>query len=98
MNELIKIRKTVTHVETIRHDGGPPINEPLKKGAVLIVLRNPYAGSYVEDVMPMMDALKSVGLQAAQELISLLGGADKIQSYGKGSIVGEERELEHRAL
>ena len=62
MSELIQIRKTVTHVETIRHDGGPPINEPLKKGAVLIVLSNPYAGSYVEDVMPMMDAPQSMTL------------------------------------
>ena len=58
MSELIQIRKTVTHVETIRHEGGPPLEEPLKKGAIMIVLRNPYAGSFVEDVMPMMEALK----------------------------------------
>ncbi|MEC9230513.1 MAG: amino acid synthesis family protein, partial [SAR324 cluster bacterium] len=65
---------------------------------ILIVLKNPFAGSYVEDVLPMMDALKPVGLEAAQELISLLGGAGQIQSYGKGSIVGEDGELEHGAL
>ncbi len=98
MSELIQIRKTVTHVETIRHEGGPPLEEPLKKGAIMIVLRNPYAGSFVEDVMPMMEALKPSGLKAAQELISLLGGVDRIQSYGKGSIVGENGELEHGAL
>ena len=98
MIEMINVRKTVTLVETIRHDGGTPPEKPLKKGAILIVLKNPFAGSYVEDVLPMMDALKPVGLEAAQELISLLGGAGQIQSYGKGSIVGEDGELEHGAL
>ena len=93
MSELIQIRKTVTHVETIRHEGGPTLEEPLKKGAIMIVLRNPYAGSFVEDVMPMMDALKPSGLEAAHELISLLGGVDRIKSYGKGAIVGESGEL-----
>jgi Protein of unknown function (DUF1185). len=34
----------------------------------------------------------------ANQLIELLGGADQIQSYGKGSIVGEAGELEHGAL
>ena len=98
MSEMINVRKTVTLVETIRHEGGTPPEKPLKKGAILIVLKNPFAGSYVEDVLPMMDALKPVGLEAAQELISLLGGAVQIQSYGKGSIVGEDGELEHGAL
>ena len=88
----------MTLVETIRNEGGTPPEKPLKKGAILIVLKNPFAGSYVEDVLPMMDALKPVGLEAAQELISLLGGAGQIQSYGKGSIVGEDGELEHGAL
>ena len=98
MSEMINVRKTVTLVETIRHEGGTPPEKPLKKGAILIVLKNPFAGSYVEDVLPMMDALKPVGLEAAQELISLLGGASQIQSYGKGSIVGEDGELEHGAV
>ena len=68
MSEMINVRKTVTLVETIRHEGGTPPAKPLKKGAILIVLKNPFAGSYVEDVLPMMDALKPVGLEAAQEL------------------------------
>jgi len=98
MNDLIKVRKIVTHVENIFHEGGPVRIEPIKKGAILIVLENPYAGSYVEDITPMMEALKPIGLDAANQLIELLGGADQIQSYGKGSIVGEAGELEHGAL
>ena len=98
MNDLIKVRKIVTHIENIYHEGGPANTEPIKKGAILIVLENPYAGSYVEDITPMMEALKPMGLDAANQLIGLLGGADQIQSYGKGSIVGEAGELEHGAL
>ena len=98
MNDLIKVRKIVTHVENIFHEGGPTQTEPIKKGAVLIVLENPYAGSYVEDITPMMEALKPIGLDAANQLIELLGGVEQIQSYGKGSIVGEAGELEHGAL
>jgi len=98
MNDLIKVRKIVTHVENIFHEGGPAHKDPIKKGAVLIVLENPYAGSFIEDITPMMEALKPMGLDAANRLIDLLGGADQIQSYGKGSIVGESGELEHGAL
>ena len=98
MNELIKIRKIVTHVENIYHEGGQARKEAIKKGAILIVLENPYAGEFVDEIVSMMDALKPVGLDAAEQLIKLLGGADKIQSYGKGSIVGEAGELEHGAL
>ncbi len=98
MNDLIKVRKMVTHVENIFHEGGPANNDPIKKGAILIVLENPYAGSFVEDITPMMEALKPIGLDAANNLIDLLGGADQVQSYGKGSIVGEAGELEHGAL
>ena len=98
MNYLIKVRKIVTHVENIFHEGGPAHKDPIKKGAVLIVLENPYAGSFVEDITPMMEALKPIGLDAANQLIDLLGGADQIQSYGKASIVGKSGELEHGAL
>ena len=98
MSNLIKVRKIVTHIENIYHEGGQAHSEPIKKGAVLIVLKNPYAGSYVEDITPMMEALKPIGLDAANQLIELLGGVEQIQSSGKGSIVGEAGELEHGAL
>ncbi|MGA1598686.1 MAG: amino acid synthesis family protein [bacterium] len=98
MSELVKIRKMVTYIETIHHEGGPVRPEPYLKGAVLVVLENPYAGGYVEDVSPMMEALKPLGLQAATHLISLLGGKEKVEGYGKGSIVGADGEIEHGAL
>ncbi len=93
------IRKIVTSVEEIFHEGGPPANTPLKRGYVMAVIQNPYAGSYVEDIQPFMDDLKPLGLEMAQKLVAALGVEPKqVEGYGKGSIVGTAGELEHGAL
>ena len=44
------------------------------------------------------EELKPLGIAMAQRLIDALGGADRIVSYGKSAIVGENGELEHAAL
>ena len=95
----IDVRKTVVCVEEIKHENGPVLATPLKVGFAAIVVKNPYAGRYVEDILEMMDALKPTGLEMAQKLIDALGkDPTKIEAYGKGSIVGEAGELEHGAL
>ncbi len=96
----IKLRKIVVHVEDTLHDGGPVLSSPARKGYVAMVIENPYAGGYVEDITPMMDALKPFGLDMAKRLMAALsdGDASKIEAYGKGAIVGEAGELEHGAL
>jgi amino acid synthesis protein len=96
---LIEIRRLRTEVEEIRHEYGPQPAEPLLRGSICVVMRNPYAGRYEPDIMPMMDALKPVGLEMAQRLVKALGDdPTKIESYGKGAIVGSKGELEHGAL
>lgn len=93
------IRKMVTSIEEIFHEGGPRTNTPLKRGYVMAVIENPYAGSYVEDIQPFMEDLKPLGLTMAQKLLAALGvEAEQIEGYGKGSIVGVGGELEHGAL
>ncbi|MGE0748473.1 MAG: amino acid synthesis family protein [Rhodospirillales bacterium] len=95
---LVKIRKWVIHVEEVLHEFGPPADPPQLKGYIAIVTANPYAGRYVEDILPLMEALKPIGIQMAERLIAALGGKDKIKAYGKSAIVGENGELEHAAL
>ena len=96
---MIEIRRIVTQLEDIFHEGGPVAAQPLKRGAIGAVLKNPYAGRYVEDLMPMMDALQPLGLRLAQQLLAAMAvPADAIQGYGKGAIIGEAGELEHGAL
>jgi hypothetical protein len=96
--ELVKVRKFVLHVEEALHEFGPPADPPQLKGYVAAVTANPYAGRYVENLMPLMEALKPLGVEMAKRLMAALGGADRIVSYGKSAIVGEGGELEHAAL
>lgn len=95
----IALRKYVTSVEEIFHEGGPVADRPLQAAAILAIVENPYAGRYEPDITPMMEALKPLGLDMSRRLIDALGGdPGKIESYGKGAIVGEAGELEHCAL
>ena len=96
--ELVKVRKFVLHIEDILHEFGPPADPPQRKGFIAAVTANPYAGRYVDDLMPLMAALKPLGREMAGRLIAALGGADLIVAYGKSAVVGENGELEHAAL
>lgn len=93
------IRKRVIVVEEILHEGGPPPAQPLLRGAALAVIRNPFAGRYVESIAGFMDDLNPLGVAMARSLLDALGGdPSRIQGYGKGAIVGAAGELEHGAL
>ncbi len=95
----IALRKRIVTIEEIFHEGGPPAAVPLKRGAIVSVIRNPFAGRYVEEIAPFMDDLKPLGLAMAKALVAALGGNPKaVQGYGKGAIVGAAGEIEHGAL
>jgi hypothetical protein len=95
----VNVRKMVTVVEYVYHEGGPVAEKPLRRGAVLAVIHNPFAGKYVPEIAGFMDDLKPLGLQMAKSLVAALGGAvSEIEGYGKGVIVGAAGELEHGAL
>jgi len=98
MPEVV-VRKKITCVEEIFHEGGPVTRKPLRRAAALAVIRNPFSGSYVENIESFMDDLKPLGLAMARSLIAALGGdAAAVEGYGKGAIVGSAGELEHGAL
>lgn len=92
------MRKIVLSVEEIYHEGGPPVDVPLLRGACFAVITNPFAGRFEPDIQWFMDDLRPLGLQLAQRLAAAVGGADKVSGYGKGSLVGAAGELEHGAL
>jgi hypothetical protein len=92
------LRKLVTSVEETYHEGGPISDVPVKRASILAIIENPFAGRFEEDIQGFMDDLKPLGLDMSKKLVELLGGADQIQGYGKGAIIGEAGELEHGAL
>lgn len=96
---MIEIRRTLTQVEEIRHEFGPVAKVPLLKGAIAVVLTNPYAGRYEPEILPMMEALQPLGVDMAHQLLKAMAvPTERIATYGKGAIVGAAGELEHGAL
>jgi Amino acid synthesis len=95
----VHLRKRLTIVEEIFHEGGPAPYLSLRRAAALAVIQNPFAGQYVEEIAPFMEHLKPLGLEMAKSLVAALGGDSTIiEGYGKGAIVGAKGELEHGAL
>ncbi len=94
----ILLRKTVLTREEVFHEGGPVAGVPVLRGAIMAVIHNPFAGYYEPNIQPFMEDLKPLGLKMAQKLAAHLGGADRIEGYGKGAIVGAAGEVEHGAL
>lgn len=93
------IRKIAVLTEEIHHDGGPVPGEPRRRAAALALVKNPFAGTFVETIQPAMDDLKPLGLELTDRLVAALGGdVSVIDSYGKGAIVGTDGEIEHGAL
>ena len=92
------LRKTMIFIEEIRHDGGPAPALPRRRAAIVAVVANPYAGRYVADLLPGMEALKPLGLMMTDRLIEAMGGIAGIDGYGKAGLAGEGGELEHTAL
>jgi amino acid synthesis protein len=95
----VRVRKMLTSLEEIFHEGGPAPETPLRRATALAVIHNPFAGQYVQDIAGFMDDLKPLGMEMAKALIAVLGGdSGVVEGYGKGAIVGSAGELEHGAL
>ena len=94
----VVLRKTAFSIEEIHHEGGPIAAVPLRRAAGIAIIENPFAGRYEADIQGFMEDLKPLGLILAARLVELLGGADQIEGYGKGALIGEAGELEHGAL
>lgn len=95
----VEIRKIATALEEIHHEGGPRAEKPLRRAAIIAVIKNPFAGRYVENIQPFMEDLKPLGLEMARRLVALLGDDPSVvEGYGKGAIIGSAGELEHGAL
>lgn len=95
----VQVRKTLLVLEEVFHEGGPVAKKPLQRVAALAVIRNPFAGAYVEKIEGFMDDLKPLGLEMARRMVAALGGDPRlVEGYGKGAIVGSAGEIEHGAL
>lgn len=90
-----QFRKWVTFREEILTDGGRDLERPLRRVAVAVVVANPFANRWSEDISELIDLGEVLGDELMRRCQDALG--DPVESYGKGGIVGEHGELEHVA-
>jgi hypothetical protein len=94
----VKIRKLVTIVDETLTEMGREVTPPVRRAAALAVIENPFAGRYVEDLTPLVEAGAELGALLSQKAVAALGvPGEACQSYGKAALVGENGELEHAA-
>lgn len=94
----MEVRKYVTIVEEVRSEGGREVSPPARRAAAVAVIRNPFAGQYMEDLSALMDTGEELGSVLGEMAVQALGiEKEKAESYGKGAIVGLKGELEHAA-
>ncbi|MCY3769538.1 MAG: amino acid synthesis family protein [Gammaproteobacteria bacterium] len=92
------IRKIVVLLEETRKEMERAVNTRKAKVAVAAVLRNPLAGRYVEDLEVLKELGRQIGGVLARRGVEALGvEPGKVESYGKGAIVGVDGEIEHTA-
>ncbi|MFG2942056.1 amino acid synthesis family protein [Streptomyces sp. NPDC048282] len=94
---MTDIRKVVTVVDEVLLELGRPVAAPVRRVAVAAVIRNPWAGrGFVADLQPEVEAVAPELAQILTgRLIAELGGADRVEAFGKAAVVGLDGEVEH---
>ena len=92
------IRKIATWVEETHCEIGQQISPPTRKAVAVAVIKNPFVGSYTQDLTPLMDIGAELGGLLGDKCVAALGITPaQAESYGKAAMVGEGGELEHAA-
>ncbi|MEM8597666.1 MAG: amino acid synthesis family protein, partial [Pseudomonadota bacterium] len=90
------IRKIVTYDEETLIEGFRAAPRPWRMIAVAAVVQNPWAGRFVEDLRPEIQAAGPIlGQLLTERIVALAGGGPAIEAYGKAAVVGLDGEVEH---
>ena len=87
------IRKAVLIKETIETNGVGEPCEPITRVAAVAVVKNPFAGQFVDDLSTLFDMGGQLGKRLMGEAVGMLKGQPV--SYGKAAIIGVAGDLEH---
>jgi hypothetical protein len=91
----MQIRKIFTQVEDIFSEAGREADVPLRKVAVVAVVKNPFAGKpYQEDLSELTEASEAIGREITDRAVAAMAPYEAV-SYGKGGVVGLAGEQEH---
>jgi hypothetical protein len=92
------IRKVVSTVETTRLELGREVPGLRRKVATAVVMANPLAGRFQEDLSELVELGAALGAVLIEEALAVLCcEAEAVTSYGKAAVVGSAGEIEHAA-
>lgn len=95
---MLEVRRYITIVEEIHEEAGRKLARPGKRAAAIAVIKNPFAGRFVEDLSPLIDIGEALGGILGRRAVAALGiRPEEAENYGKAAIVGEGGEREHAA-
>jgi hypothetical protein len=93
-----QIRKLIVTIDETHAEGGRPVSPPTRRALAVAVIRNPYAGTYSDNLDELIAIGEELGELLGRRCVQALGIAPgAAHSYGKAAIVGEAGELEHAA-
>lgn len=98
MESTPTIRKIVILEEEIFEEKGRKLEKNVRRVAAAAVLKNPYAGKYVSDLSALIPFSEQLGKKLGKIVVDRLGGMEKVETYGKAGVVGEDGELDHIAV
>ncbi len=90
----MEIRRIVTFVDDTLTEASRDVDPVLRKVAVVAVVRNEFAGRWVEDLSSYYDESVALGQQMAALGVAQIDPY-VVESYGKAAIVGTGGEQEH---
>ncbi|GAA2813906.1 amino acid synthesis protein [Aminobacter aminovorans] len=94
----VEIRRIITIVEETRTEGDKPVSPPTRRAAAVAVIRNPYVGTFVDDLTALSDIGAELGDILPRRAVAALGiTGEQVESFGKAAAVGADGELEHAA-
>jgi len=80
----MEIRKYVTIVEETAMEGGKRVNPPTRKAAAIAVIKNPFAGKYVENLNELVETGEELGGILTKRAVEALRiPPHQAESYGK---------------
>jgi len=95
-----EIRKIVSYEDETLIEGYKAASTPWRMFSVCAVIKNPWAGQFVEDLTAEIQAFGPIlGQLLTDRMLAMANSADdknvQIEAYGKAAVVGQDGEVEH---
>lgn len=94
IDSYYQVRQWVGTVQELVHESGPIPAQTLIKAAAGVVIKNPFAGRWVDDLSALTAPSATLGRALGARAAALLGDRP-VEGYGKGGIAGVNGEQEH---